>query len=1110
MGRTALHWCVVHGCDELVKIICEYLKEGMGDGMRVTRFLDAQTTDGETALMLAAQQRNGIMCYALTQVGANPSMRNNKGRTAAYLARQRNWSEIADWLEKKIGAGMAKVETFSDLQFEKQHRFGLIKVKELMHDFGRTYLLLMQNRVGLHPLGCPFVAKSNVAERGERALTEQRRFMDNHQLYIFKRDLYEYQTGKKTDHNDQEHQQMKDLKQYVVQMVELLRAGATNPNTELEPKPLAWTPLMCAVAVSDLRSMKLMLREGADPNHPNRDGTTAVMLAAQLQNAEALAELLLHKGDLDAVDIQGYNVASYATALPLPSLMDRDVVGVLLDGDSDGPRHITSMEVIKIALLGGLPDLRRIIAERDAAALPKALDVHFRQMQLLEKYGLSTMQTERNIHDSVRSAAWRVKEPELFQQHELDPEEEQRQREKRNRQLLEKLRLKSQPAAPEKTADELSLEDLRCPVCTLPVPCAHFFKAEILKQFLERKIEAAKLAAAGEAADAANGIVKPRRKYISAKKLRIANRAQEILEETYLADRNTDRSTLLVRQYRPREIEVAEERAKREQRLVLAIKQAEEEEQARIDAGEIEEEDDSEEEGEGEGCEGGDGKESVPHLTDGSGQETGAAEEKEENLGFDPGSEAEQTQPLNKPGGLAGCTASKLRGLKRLPSKQDMNGIDESPPALASPSAHASTETMAEGKPDTVAEGTGSNIPVEQSTALVPVSSETETETALVALGEAESALVPVQASEQALVVASTDLVVAPTADEESLALVPMPPPEESRALVPLKSALKMVVTEVGNSTALVEFKKKRRVKFYFAEDQRQYGEQPAEPLAITNGELGEAPVGSGGSVSGDYGAVVVSDDASLSSDSTEQSLQGLSVHAPVLITTSSKKADGRSRPAGIAIPDSAADTSSGATKEAGLFDDIETVSTTTTLSSTTDGTAPGPVVPLSPALAAKAKIVRSASAGVSRLTDGELPEYLQASALVNPVPLESRRMFMFTRNSLDRKGRTDGLVHVPTTQQATALAVAGVPPSGKKKKSHVLKNQPPPRRVVASAPIQVDVSGWIFVSLADIASEINPLNTLSISLVSACSPPPDAWCPTLRLTCMNSVITIQ
>jgi hypothetical protein len=1084
-GRTALHWCVVHGCDEVVKIICEYLKEGVGDSMRVTRFLDAQTLDGETALMLAAERRNGIMCYALTSIGANPNMRNNKGRTAAYLARQRNWSEIADWLEKKVGAGMAKVETFSDLQFEKQHRFGLIKIKDLIHNFGRTYLLLMQNRIGLHPLGCPFVAKANVADRGDRAMSEQRKFMDAHQLYILKRDLYEYQTGKKTDHDESEHQHLKEMRSAVVQMLDLLRAGHTNPNTELEPKPLAWTPLMCAVAVNDLRSIKLMIREGADPNHPNRDGTTAVMLAAQLQNVEALAELLLHKGDLEAVDSQGYNVLSYATSLPLPSVMDRDVVGVLMDGDTDGPRHMTAMELIKIVLLGGLTDLRNIMAEREAAARPEALDTHFKRMQLLGKYGLSAIATERNVHDSVRSSVWRVKEPEIFQL-KIDPEKELFERERRNKMLYERMKNK---APPEKSADEASLEDLRCPVCTLQVPCAHFFKVEILKQFLEKKIAAAKLAAAGELAELPDGSKKQRKKYISAKKLRIANRAQEILTEAYLADRNTDRSTLLVRQYRPREIEVAEESARRERMLIEATRQAEEEEQARLEAeGEVDGDEEGEWviEGEAEALQiaAGEGDQLLLQSWDGGSPTTKDALAEDE-VGFETeageGAGATddatvQTTDLNKPEAAKVQTASKLRAVKRLPSKQDLNGVEEG----------ASTAPLAAGaQVDTaVPEGAG---------AVGSVS------TALVVVGEDSLALIPLETETALVVASSTDMVPADTADGDAMALVPVPPPEESQALVPtLRSALKIVIAEAEGSTALVEFKKKRRVKFYFSEEQRQFGE-PA-PLAITDGsEVGTV---------GTAGTDVDSEEFSLSSDSTaSSSADGMT--APLLITASPKAASTRNpavaQSAGIAMPDggsefpaliaTGANAAVGAAQD-GLFDDIEIVSTTTTLTSDESRA-------MSPHSTARAAVDRNAIAGLHRLQDGELPEYLKASSLVNPVPVENRRVFMFTRNTMDRKGRTDGLVHIPTSAETTSATAAAkgsnmpiaagagvgaqMPPSGKKKgsKVHVLKKQQAPqRRVVASAPLKVDVSGWIFVSLADIASEVNPLDTFSVTLV--------------------------
>ena len=71
------------------------------------------------------------MCRVLTSMGANPGIRNKDGRNAAYLARRLGWSELADWLEKKVGAGIAKIETFSDLQYDKSVRYASIKVNEM-------------------------------------------------------------------------------------------------------------------------------------------------------------------------------------------------------------------------------------------------------------------------------------------------------------------------------------------------------------------------------------------------------------------------------------------------------------------------------------------------------------------------------------------------------------------------------------------------------------------------------------------------------------------------------------------------------------------------------------------------------------------------------------------------------------------------------------------------------------------------------------------------------------------------------------------------------------------------------------------------------------------
>ncbi|KAJ1438574.1 hypothetical protein B484DRAFT_416168, partial [Ochromonadaceae sp. CCMP2298] len=545
-GRTALHWCAIHGCEEMVKIIVEYLQEGVGDSMRVTRFLDAQGTDGESALMLAARHRNGLMCHLLTSIGANPNMRNAKGRTAAYIARSANWSELADWLEKKVGAGMAKLATFSDLQFEKSNRIGLVKVRELIHQFGRCYLMLLQGRVGLHPLGCPFTAKARVLERGERAVVEQRKVMDNHQLYVLKRDVAVFNSGH-AQADPPDHKLVAEMRLHVRDMLALLRAGSTNPNAETEPKPLPWTPLMCAVALSDVRTVRLMMHEGARPNHPNRDGTTPVMLAAQLQNAAVLAELLLNKGDLEARDNQGYSVTSYATSLPLPSVMDRDVVGILMGGDTDGPKPITSMGLIKLALSGNLTELKTSLSAHEADASPEMLDAHFQRLFLLEKYGLTQVLTQRNIHDTVKTAQWRVKDPPVIVR-ARSPNSENKRNVLYHKRLL--------AAAAEKRAQEGQESGvLRCPVCTLAVPCAHFFKIEVLEQYLQRKSQI-------EAKQDAEQLALPpgkKKQYFSARKRLIMNRAAQILDEAHLGDRRTDRSTAFVNAYRPREMQVIRE-----------------------------------------------------------------------------------------------------------------------------------------------------------------------------------------------------------------------------------------------------------------------------------------------------------------------------------------------------------------------------------------------------------------------------------------------------------------------------------------------------------------------------------------------------------------------
>ena len=66
-------------------------------------------------------------CRALSALGASPNIRNAEQRNACNIARTAGWSELADWLEKKVGSGVGKIETYSDIQYDKQVRYGKVR-----------------------------------------------------------------------------------------------------------------------------------------------------------------------------------------------------------------------------------------------------------------------------------------------------------------------------------------------------------------------------------------------------------------------------------------------------------------------------------------------------------------------------------------------------------------------------------------------------------------------------------------------------------------------------------------------------------------------------------------------------------------------------------------------------------------------------------------------------------------------------------------------------------------------------------------------------------------------------------------------------------------------
>jgi len=932
----------MHGNEDMVTVIVEYLKEGVGDSLRVTRFLDALSLDGETPLMVAARTRNAIMCHTLTTLGADPNIRNSKGRTAAYLARTANWSEIADWLEKKAGVGMSKMETFSDMQFEKQQRFGLIKVKDLIQQFGREYLHLVQNRIGLHPVGCPFVARSMIIERGLKARAEQKLFVDHHVQYVLQRESEPYTREKqrsvtsnhaadvtadernKAPDAEKQRNHLLQMHDAVNQMVALLRKGTANPNAESLDKPLAFTPLMCAVVLSDVRSVKLMIREGANPDHPNKDGTTAVMLAAQLQNVEMLMQLLLIRPQdalkyLSSVDNQGNTALAYASSLPLPSIMERDEVDILMSGDVDGPRPLSSAQLISIVLAGGLTELRDVFENAQQRSTPQAVDTHYKVQHLLEMFGLSRVKSIRHIHDTAKSSAMRLSEKGPNSISLVDGD------------------LKKEEAAVVTSTPTTTTERPRCPLCTLVIPCQHFFSEDLLKQFMNKKIDLklAKEVAEDEAfyesqlsADAAK-----KKSYVSDKRFKAKSRSEAILNEAQIGDRRTDRSLTLINTYRPREQQLMREKSASLQLLVS----------------------DEDEE-----------------------------DEDDENIAIEDTPASDDKQLLPPQRSTIEATASAAEGAKgsRLQRVESFHS--------------AST-------------GISELTPITFDSALIDKEDYDE-------LDQDGDSMKLLQISEEV----KSDAVLALAAEESRQTVLSSS--SDARLTVPrLKSSLKVLldvgdVHSTSNAVTLTNAKKKKRVKFYLPTD------STGETGADSADEMVDDDI--------NHGATLISDDVSLFSDSS-QPMETMKPNS-VLIT----------------LPLKADDTSPNDGMASDRSSRLAQVSAVQSSSA-------------EPLEAEGSTLVRAGSFEQQSRSD---PAASAKPSLTNPIPSHLRKVFMFTKASMDRHGEVDGLI------RAT------------KASSGSLK-----RKVVAGRtmrPVTVQVSGWIFVSLADIKSEVHLLDSIELSLV--------------------------
>lgn len=89
------------------------------------------------------------------------------------------------------------------------------------------------------------------------------------------------------------------------QMVEILLKAGANANVIKEEYGEVEFPLKSAVESGTLKTVKMLLEAGADPNLAGKDGTTALMWAAEEHKTKFAKLLIDHGADVNALDVRG-------------------------------------------------------------------------------------------------------------------------------------------------------------------------------------------------------------------------------------------------------------------------------------------------------------------------------------------------------------------------------------------------------------------------------------------------------------------------------------------------------------------------------------------------------------------------------------------------------------------------------------------------------------------------------------------------------------------------------------------------------------------------------------------------------------------------------------
>jgi ankyrin repeat protein len=359
-GITPIMAAAAAGQKEPCNILDEWvLEHGVAGALETERLVNFQNKQGETALFYAARARNLLLCKHLLHMGAKKEMKNKAGRTAAFEARDRGFSELANWLEGTKISGKKSAESQSDRVADRKARVaegkmalalkgGLLRGQEDKLSVAKDDDGKPGSRGGGRPGSRSRRKTGSRGGAGSRGTSRERRATSAHPddengrprsskeaLALMQRDMdaEEAKAAALAKAEAQDATALVELRALADREMELMVQEKDQRDGRGHPVPLpisldlimkdgappnfeteqGTTPLMAVAYAGQAYAVRMLISEGCDVNHQNRNGRTPLMAAAAGGNVRCVIELLRAEANLGAMDNESKTAGKYAS-----------------------------------------------------------------------------------------------------------------------------------------------------------------------------------------------------------------------------------------------------------------------------------------------------------------------------------------------------------------------------------------------------------------------------------------------------------------------------------------------------------------------------------------------------------------------------------------------------------------------------------------------------------------------------------------------------------------------------------------------------------------------------------------------------------------------------